>query len=76
MSHNFCCLLSPAHKEGKRELPLPVLLTCLLRSFEPSPYERLKGKSVLRVIDGESVDVASLIGENERVVMVFGRSFG
>jgi len=38
---------------------------------------KLAGTVILRVVDGSSVDVGSLLGkENERVVMVFGRSFG
>jgi hypothetical protein len=48
----------------------------LERSSGSDPYDLLKGANVLRAVDGTSVEVSSLWGENERAVLVFGRSFG
>mmetsp|Transcript_27411 Transcript_27411/g.89726 ORF Transcript_27411/g.89726 Transcript_27411/m.89726 type:complete len:109 (+) Transcript_27411:162-488(+) len=42
----------------------------------PDAYEALKGKTVYRATDGESLDVTSLWSEDERCVVAFMRSFG
>jgi len=39
-------------------------------------YEKMFGATVLRAVDGTSVEVTSLWGEDDRAVLVFGRSFG
>jgi hypothetical protein len=40
------------------------------------PYAALKGKTVYRASDLAAVDIPSLWGEGERVVVVWGRSMG
>lgn len=47
-----------------------------LGSDEKSPYERLSGTTILRAVDGTSVQTTALWEEDERALLVFGRSFG